>query len=44
MLAGALHYHFGLFVAVHGQRGLPVLYVTSMSRQDFTELVTPHMT
>jgi heme/copper-type cytochrome/quinol oxidase subunit 2 len=42
-LAGWLHYHHGLFVSVHSQRGLPVLYVNSLSRQAFIDLVQPHM-
>jgi hypothetical protein len=42
-LAGWLHYHHNLYITVSDQRGQPVLYIHSLSRQDFINLVRPHM-
>jgi hypothetical protein len=42
MLAGMLHYKFGLFVNVQSHKNTPVVYITAQSLVRFTNIVKPH--
>jgi hypothetical protein len=42
LLAGMLHYQFGLFCTVQSHDRKPVLYITAQSMPRFKELVLPH--
>lgn len=42
MLAGILHYNFGITVNVQSHSNTPVIYVTAKSLARFTEIVKPH--
>lgn len=43
LLAGMLHYQFGLICTVQNKQGKPVLYITNKSISLFRSLVMPHM-
>lgn len=42
MLAGLLHYQFGLICTVQNHDGMPVVYITSQSLPTFIALIKPH--
>lgn len=42
ILAGILHYQFGLICTVQTKQGQPILYITAASMKTFRALVTPY--
>ena len=42
LLAGMLHYQFGLTCTVQNHENRPVIYITAQSMRTFRAIVTPH--
>jgi hypothetical protein len=42
LLAGMLHYQFGLFCTVQNHSNTPVIYIKSESYSKFVSIVKPH--